>query len=46
MTLRWVRGEGFEIGAGVRWGDRRHRSLVFAVHLGPGSILGIARFWL
>lgn len=46
MTVRWVRGGGFELGFGVRWGDNRRRSSLFAAHLGVGSVLILVRWWL
>lgn len=46
MTARWIKGDAWEVGAGVRWGDARHRSFVWAVHLGPWSLIGLVRWWL
>lgn len=46
MTMRWYKTAGFEVGAGVRWGDARHRSWLWAIHLGPYSLMGVVRNWL
>jgi len=46
VTVQWVNSGSFDVGFGVRWGDSRKRSLLWAIHLGPRSIVGLMRFWL
>lgn len=46
MTIRWIASTGFDLGIGFHWGDSRHRSIVWAIHLGPRSLIGVIRWWL